>query len=147
MDTRSLLESLNARECRYLLIGALAFPHYGYARATLDVDIFIDATAQNAARVRGALADFGFDVTEITVDDLLKFKLLVRDYALQVDVHPFVTGVEFEPLWACATETKVQGVPVKIPSLDDVIRMKKAAGRPKDLEDLRYLEELSRRRS
>jgi predicted nucleotidyltransferase len=145
MDTRSLLESLNARECRYLLIGALAFPHYGYARATLDVDIFIDPQRENAARVRLALADFGFDVTEVTVEDLLEFKLLVRDYSLQVDVHPFVTGVEFEPVYASAIETKVQGVPVKIPSLDDVIKMKQAAGRPKDLEDLKFLAELHRR--
>ena len=91
------------------------------------------------------MVDFGFDVTEVTVEDLLEFKLLVRDHALQVDVHPFVTGVEFEPVWASATETKVQGVSVKIPSLDDVIRMKKAAGRPKDLEDLKFLEELVRR--
>jgi len=89
-----------------------------------------------------ALADFGFDLTDVTVEDLLKFKLLVRDYALQVDVHPFVAGVEFGPVWSEAEETTIAGVSVRVPSLRHLIEMKRAAGRPKDLEDLKYLEEL-----
>jgi hypothetical protein len=51
MDTESLLHSLNAHRVRYLVIGATAFPVHGYARATLDIDIFIDSTQ----RTRGAL--------------------------------------------------------------------------------------------
>ena len=44
MDTESLLKSLNACDVQYVVIGATAFPVYGYARATLDIDIFIAAT-------------------------------------------------------------------------------------------------------
>ena len=40
MDTESLLKLLNAHSVRYVVIGATAFPVYGYARATLDIDIF-----------------------------------------------------------------------------------------------------------
>ncbi|MBM4356437.1 MAG: hypothetical protein FJ109_22020 [Deltaproteobacteria bacterium] len=145
MDTRSLLESLNARSCRYVVIGALAFPHHGYARATLDIDIFIDPTPKNAVKVRQALASVGFDVTDVSVEDLLRFKLLIRDYALQVDIHPFVAGVDFATVWESAEHSTIAEVAVRVPSLADVIRMKKAAGRPKDLEDLKYLEELARR--
>jgi hypothetical protein len=50
MDTEKLLRFLNARNVRYVVIGATAFPVHGYARATLDVDILIDATRENAGR-------------------------------------------------------------------------------------------------
>jgi predicted nucleotidyltransferase len=52
MDTESLLRSLNARDVQYVIIGATAFPVHGYARATLDIDVFIAATRENAERVR-----------------------------------------------------------------------------------------------
>jgi predicted nucleotidyltransferase len=79
------------------VIGATAFPAHGYARATLDVDLFIDAERANAENVHAALAEFGYDVADLSVDDL--------------------------------------------------IAMKKAAGRSKDLEDLRVLLELKARQS
>ena len=64
MDTESLLRSLNAHNVRYVIIGATAFPIHGYARATLDIDIFIDATAGNAERRLAVLRDTGYDVTD-----------------------------------------------------------------------------------
>lgn len=142
MDIRNLLELLNENSCKYLVIGALAFPHYGYARATLDIDIFIEPSPGNADKVHHALDAFGFDVSDIATRDLLDFKLLIRDYALQLDVHPFVTGVEFDNVWSSRVQTSIKGIPVWLPSLEDLIVMKKAAGRQKDLEDLRYLERL-----
>ena len=42
MDIESLLRLLNAHKVKYVIIGAAAFPVHGYARATLDVDIFIE---------------------------------------------------------------------------------------------------------
>ena len=47
MDTDSLLRSLNAHKVRYVVIGATAFPVHGYARATRDIDVFIDPTHTN----------------------------------------------------------------------------------------------------
>ena len=142
MDIRLFLASLNEHDVRYVVIGALAFPHHGYARATLDVDVFIDAVAENARRTRQALAATGFDVTELTVDDLLKFKVLIRQYVLQVDVHPFVSGVDFVDVWSRSEVSQIEGVQVRVPCLEDLIRMKEAAGRPKDLEDLKALRQL-----
>ena len=142
MDIRSFLASLNEHDVRYVVIGALAFPHHGYARATLDVDVFIDPLPENADRVRQALAATGFDVTDLTVEDLLKFKVLIRQCALQVDVHPFVSGVDFAGVWSRCECSEIEGVQVRVPCLDDLILMKEAAGRPKDLEDLKHLRQL-----
>jgi hypothetical protein len=88
VDTEGLLRSLNAHSVRYVVIGATAFPIHGYARATLDIDIFIDPTPDNARRVRAALVAFGYDLADVTEEDLLTKKVLIRQYVLATDVHP-----------------------------------------------------------
>lgn len=146
MDIERLLRSLNARSVRYVVIGAAAFPMHGYARTTLDVDLFIDPERANAESTRAALAEFGYDVTDLTVDDLVSKKVLIRQYRLQTDVHPFVKGVTFDEIWANRVTGTIGETPAYLASLDDLIAMKKAAGRPKDLEDLRVLLELKARK-
>lgn len=131
---------------RFVVIGALAMPHHGYARATLDVDVFIEPTPEKAKRTHDALAATGFDVTGLSIEDLQTFKVLIRDYALQVDVHPFVTGADFEDVWARSEVTTILDVPLRVPCLDDLIAMKKATGRPKDIDDLVYLTALRERK-
>jgi len=146
MNLPTLLESLNAYDVEYVVIGATAFPHHGYARATLDVDIAIVATSENASRTRAALLAYGFDLTDVSEEDLLRFKLLIRDYSLQLDVHPFVKGIDIRTLVNHAEPSTIGGVPCKVASLSDLIAMKRAAGRPKDLDDLAHLLEIAARR-
>jgi len=146
MDIESLLRSLNGHSVRYVIIGATAFPVHGYVRATLDVDIFIEPTEENGLRTWAALRDFGYDVTDLTVEDLLTKKILIRQYWLETDTHPFVAGVTFDQVWANRVEGAIGETPTLFASLDDLIAMKQAAGRPKDLEDLRALLKLRERR-
>ena len=145
MDIEGLLKSLNACDVRYVIIGAAAFPVHGYARATLDVDIFVEPTEKNARRVLAALRDFGYDVTDVTVQDLLSKKVLIRQYWVETDVHPFVAGVTFDRVWTNRVEGTIGETQAWFASLDDLIAMKRAAGRPKDLEDLRVLLRLQER--
>lgn len=144
MDTEGLLKSLNAHKVDFVVIGATAFPVHGYARATLDIDIFIRPTRIHAKRAWTALHAFGYDMTDVTVDDLLAKKLLIRQYAVQTDIHPFVTGVSFDRVWRHKVKATFGRTEVYFPSLDDLIAMKRAAGRPKDREDLKYLLRLKR---
>jgi hypothetical protein len=125
-----------------VVIGAAAFPVHGYARATLDIDIFIRPVLANAERTLAALRAFGYDVTDLSATDLLTHKVLIRQYIVELDVHPFVRGAEFEPVWGRRVLGSFGAVQVPFASLDDLIEMKRAAGRPKDLEDLRALERL-----
>ena len=92
MYIENLLRSLNARDVRYVIIGATAFPVHGYARATLDVDFFIEPTEENARNTWAALRDFGYDVTDLAVKDLLTNEILIRQYWLETDIHPFAAG-------------------------------------------------------
>ena len=142
MDIEGLLKSLNAHSVRYVVIGATAFPVHGYARATLDLDLFIEPTAENAARAREAMVAFGYDMSDVAVDEMLVKKILIRQYMLETDLHPFVKGATFSEVWARRVEDRIGETPAAFAGLDDLIRMKEAAGRPKDMEDLRVLRKL-----
>lgn len=145
MDTESLLKSLNGHEVRYVIIGATAFPVHGYARATLDTDIFIEPTLENARKVRSALSEFGYDLTDVTAEELVTKKILIRQYILETDIHPFAAGVTFEQVWKNRVRGRIGDAVAYFASLDDLISMKKAAGRAKDIEDIQKLTELKRR--
>ncbi|MBM3245740.1 MAG: hypothetical protein FJZ13_00205 [Candidatus Omnitrophica bacterium] len=73
---------------------------------------------------------------------MLQKKLLIRQYAVETDIHPFVKGITFEEAWKNKVRAKFGGTFVYFASLKDLIKMKRAAGRPKDSEDLKYLKRL-----
>ena len=145
MDTEGLLKSLKEHKVDFVIIGATAFPVHGYARATLDVDIFIRATYENAVNTLTALKAFGYDVTDIKEEDLLKKKILIRQYAVETDIHPFVTGITFDKVWKNKVKAKFGNTYAYFASLNDLIAMKQAAARPKDIEDIKYLRKLKRK--
>lgn len=94
---------------------------------------------ENAKKCYKALQEFGYDLSEISVEDLVNYKIFIRQYTLEVDIHPFVSGVKFEEVWANRVKAKIGGVETYFASLDDLIKMKEAAGRAKDKEDLKAL--------
>ena len=144
MDTEKLFKLLKEHKVDFVIIGATAFPVHGYARSTLDVDIFLRPEKINVERALTALKALGYDMTDITSEDLLKKKILIRQYAVETDLHPFVKGVHFEQVWKHRVKAKFGNTFVYFASLDDLIKMKKAAGRAKDIEDLRVLKEIRR---
>ena len=144
MDTESLLKSLKDHKVQFVIIGATAFPVHGYSRATLDIDIFIRPEILNAEKTLSALKDFGYDVSDIAVDELLTKKILIRQYLVETDIHPYVKGVSFDTVWGNKVKAKFGETFVWFASLDDLIKMKRAAGRPKDREDLKYLLKLKK---
>jgi predicted nucleotidyltransferase len=145
MDTERLLQLLKENRVSFLVIGASAFPAYGYARATLDIDIFIRPDGRNVKRTMTALVQFGYDLMDLSPEDFLKNKILIRQYTVEADFHPFVKGVKFEDIWKNRIKAKFGNTEVYFPSLDDMIKMKKAAGRAKDREDLKYLRKIKAR--
>jgi len=140
------LKLLKEHKADFVIIGATAFPVHGYARATLDIDIFIRATKKNAEKTLAALKAFGYDVTDVNKEDLLKKKILIRQYAVDTDIHPFVTGITFDRVWKNKVKAKLGNTYAYFASLTDLIRMKQAAARPKDVEDVKYLKKLRPRR-
>jgi hypothetical protein len=89
-----------------------------------------------------ALRQFGYDLADFKENDFLTHKVLIRQYVLETDVHPFVKGVSFDEIWKNKISGRIGKADVFFPSLEDMIRMKRAAGRAKDREDLKFLRRL-----
>lgn len=143
MDIEQLLKLFKEHKVKFVVIGAEAFPAYGYSRTTLDIDIFIEPTIENAQKTIKALKEFGYDVIDdVTLESFLNNKTLIRQYLIATDIHPFVKGVEFQDVWKNKIRAKIGNIYVYFPSLEDMIKMKKAAGRVKDKEDLKYLQKI-----
>ena len=147
MEIENLLKLLNELDVHYVIIGATAFPIHGYSRATLDIDIFIESDRDNANKTLKALKLFGYDVSDITVEDLVTKKVLIRQYILETDIHPFVKGVTFHEVWNNKIISEIGSTRANFASLDDLIKMKKAAGRVKDKEDLKILQKIKEKQS
>lgn len=148
MQIKDLIKLLNAHRVEYIIIGAQAVGAHGYIRATKDIDILINPTIENIEQVRAALEAFGFDTTDASVEDFQTKKILFRQYWYNVDIHPDAKGIETKK----ALQNKFEGlyddeVLTYYASLDDLIKMKKAAGRPQDSEDIRFLEEIKRQQA
>lgn len=146
MNAEDLLRSLKGNKVRFVVIGATAFPVHGYSRATLDIDIFIEPKHDNAVKTIKALRDFGYDMTDVTIDDMLNNKILIRQYLVETDIHPYVSGISFEQVWKNKVKAKFGDIFVWFASLEDLIVMKKSAGRDKDLADLKALINLKERK-
>lgn len=146
MDIEKLLKLLNVNDVDYVIIGATAFPIHGYSRATLDIDILIKPTEKNAQNTLTALKEFGYNMNDVSIEDLLSKKILIRQYILETDIHPFVKGIKVEEIWKNKVPGKIGDVPCYFASLDDLIKMKKAAGRVKDKEDLKFLEKIKEKK-
>lgn len=143
-DYRDILAALLRQNARFLIVGAHALAAHGYLRATLDIDIWIDATADNARRVWRALAEFGapLDDMNIRVEDLTQPDV-VAQFGLppnRIDILTGVSGLAFERAWANRIEDVLEGVRVPVLGLEDLLANKRASGRDKDRVDVKGLE-------
>ena len=72
LDFKEFFESLNRNKVRYLVVGGYAVAFHGHPRYTKDLDIWIDATASNAAQVIQSLGEFGFASLGLEDEDFLR---------------------------------------------------------------------------
>ena len=140
-DYKEFLRLLRAHSVEYLLIGGWAVGYHGYPRATYDLDVWIAIAPANAERVVKALADFGFDVPELTTDLFLKDDSIVRMGVepVRIELMTSISGVEFDECYRERLETTMNDVPVSLINLHYLKINKKASGRLKDLADLEQL--------
>jgi len=136
-DWKELLEFLNANQVKYLVIGGVALSCYVAPRYTGDIDIFIEASPENAKRALKALNDFGFGSVGITEADLTGEDMVIQlGYSPnRVDFITKISGVEFKEAWDNRTVGELHGLQINLISKNDLLKNKLAAGRPKDLAD------------
>ena len=150
-DIQEFLRKLDHHGVRFLLIGGEAVIFYGYPRYTGDVGFFYDRSSGNAARLFLALQEFwGGPVPAIAEASELEQDGMVFQFGRppnRIDLLSRVAGIEFESAWASRLGAELllgNGESREIPylGLAEFVASKEAAGRPKDLEDVRYLRRL-----
>ena len=143
-DYKDILLALADEKVSYLLVGAYALAVHGYPRATMDIDIWVMPSPQNADAVLRSLRRFGAPLHNLTKEDLQKdgtiFQIGVAPR--RIDIITTASGLRFEETFARSISVNIEGIKVHIPSLDDLIRNKRASGRTKDLADAEALESL-----
>lgn len=144
-DYKEMLQCLNAEGVDYLLIGAYAMAAHGFPRATMDIDIWVKPSPENANAVWKALQRFGAPLGQITVEDFTNDDIIFQIGVAprRIDIITGVSALNFDETISRAIEVHVEGLKVLIPSVPDLITNKKATGRIKDLADVETLESLT----
>ena len=140
-DFKEFLKLLNSNDVEYLLIGGYAVGIHGYIRTTNDLDIWVNLSPENAARIERVLREFGFAVDALTSDLFLAPNSVVRLGVppIRIEVLTSISGVQFETCYAEKEMVQIEEMLVPVISLARLRENKAASGRAKDLADLENL--------
>lgn len=141
-DYKEMLLALSGEKVRYLLVGAYAMAAHGYPRATMDIDLWVEPSHENAEAVLRALRLYGAPLHDLTIADLVKdntvFQIGVAPR--RIDIVTGATGLTFDEAYANSIVANPDGIELRALSLDDLIKNKKATNRAKDQVDVELLE-------
>ena len=124
------------------MVGAYALALHGRPRATGDLDVWVDATPENAPRVLRALAAFGAPLDDIAEADLSRPGVVVQLGVPpgRIDILTNLTGLTFEEAWPGRVRHGFGDAQVDFIGRDSFVRNKRATGRAKDLGDIEGLD-------
>lgn len=154
----AVFRALNERGVRYLVAGGVAVVLHGYTRLTMDLDLVVDLAHEQALTAVEALTALGLK-PRAPVDPRLFADEATREawrrdrgmtmFTLLDPNNPMLvvdlftqSPLDYEGLWDRAKDVQLETTRVKIVSLEDLIVMKRAAGRPRDLLDITELERI-----
>ena len=142
IDFKELLEAFVSEGVEAVVVGGYAVAFHGRPRATKDIDIVLVGSATNLAAAARALDRFGAPHNVIRAVSTLKPTevAFMGRAPLRIDLLGGIDGVATDELFGRAVTATLDGVAVRVISLDDLITNKRAAGRPQDLLDAEFLE-------
>jgi predicted nucleotidyltransferase len=151
LDPARIFATLDRHGVDYVTIGGFAVIAHGYVRATADVDVVARQDPANFERLAAAFRELnarlrGVDADLLEIDPTDPATLANgASFTLDTDAGPVdylndVPGAgDYDDLSSRAIEVAAAGVSVRVVGLDDLIRMKRASGRPQDLRDIANL--------
>jgi len=137
-DFLDIVRALSDADARFIIVGAYAVNLYVDPRATGDLDIWVEPSAENAAKVLRALKDFGVPLTGVSESDFAKpgvtFQIGVSP--LRIDILTEIPGVGFDEAWKDRSLHTFGPSTIPFLGKQTLIQNKRATARPKDLADL-----------
>ena len=145
-DFKEFIELLNAHEVQYIVVGGYAVAYHGYLHYTGDIDVRVEISPHNTARLVRVMQAFGFGNMDREAD-FLKPGTVVQLGVVPVRIHILndVDGVDFAECFAAHELSIWDGVAVSFISLADLRKNKASTGRKKDAADLRNLNKVKRK--
>ena len=142
-DYKDMLQLFNKYNVKYLVVGAYAMGNYGYSRHTLDIDLWIEKSVENAQNIKKAFEDFPVPY-EVTVEDLNTENLVLQIGIdpMRIDILTDIDGVDFEEAWNNRTNNSLFGEEIHFISIHDLIKNKSATSRTKDKYDVLELKRI-----
>ncbi|HET6602677.1 MAG TPA: DUF6036 family nucleotidyltransferase [Xanthomonadaceae bacterium] len=154
-----IFHALAQADARYVVVGGLAVILHGHLRATRDLDLVISLEQANCAKALRALSGIGLrprlPVPMEAFSDPSIREQWHRDRNMEVfqlwdpaneerSVDLFVhEPIDFEELYGAAVTRELHGVPIRVAAIHHLIRMKRLAGRPRDLDDIAALRQIA----
>ena len=140
---------------QYVVVGGIATILHGYVRATSDIDLVVDLQVEEATKVITVLTEEGYvpkvPVQAIEFADATKREKWINEKGMQVfsmyqPSNPLLTvdlfvkqPIPYVDLYKDSVVMELDGINIRVCSIDDLITMKKLADRPKDLADIEKL--------
>ena len=141
-DLVALCRSLNEQQARYVVVGGMAVIQAGFVRATEDIDLLIDASADNVERIRRALMVLPDGaVADVQPDDVTTYVVVRVADEIVVDLMKSACGVEYEEASRLAQPTTLSGVTIPFASPELLWKTKQTV-REKDALDRMFLARL-----
>jgi hypothetical protein len=142
-DVVSLCASLNRRGARYVVIGGFAVRAAGYDRRTMDVDLLVEATLENEAKVISAVAELpDHAAQELSPGEIAEFVVIRVADEIVVDLMQSASGIDYTTASEAVVRRNIAGVEIPFASPSLLLRMKRGSARAKDLADVEFLERL-----
>jgi hypothetical protein len=141
-DFVDLLRAFIADDVRFLVVGAYALAVHGRPRATGDLDVWVEATPENASRLMRALGAFGAPLESVSADDFSR-PGVVFQMGLpprRIDVLTDLTGITFAEAWPTRLRAPFGLLEVDYLGRDAFIQNKRATGRTRDLADIEAIQ-------
>ena len=141
-DFEELFAFFETHAVKAVIVGAHAVAFHAKPRYTKDLDLLLEPTEENARRVLHALDDFGFGELGIAIADLAVPGRVLQLGQLpnRIDLITSIDGITFDEVWRGRVAGRYGSAHVAYIGRNDLIRNKRAAGRPQDLADLSWLE-------
>ncbi|MDE3070167.1 MAG: hypothetical protein KGJ43_05510 [Acidobacteriota bacterium] len=154
LDAEQILRALWEHQVDYVLVGGLAVQTHGHVRTTVDVDVMPSPEPENLARLARALNDLGASVINAGHEGLeISAAMLPRATLWQFDtphgaldvLHDAPGAPPYAELRGRALVVGLGPAEIAIAGRDDLISMKRASGRPVDMDDIAALTEPEQR--
>ncbi|MBM3297010.1 MAG: hypothetical protein FJY83_05350 [Candidatus Aminicenantes bacterium] len=145
-DYKDFLKLLGEKKVKYLIVGGYAYSFYAEPRYTKDIDILVEASAENGHRLVAAFTEFWGMKPGVEPAEFLRRDLIVQlGFApVRIDIITSCAGIKFSLAWKNRVRAKYGDIDVYFISLEDLIKNKKAVGRDRDLLDAKYLERVKK---